>query len=237
MIDLYYWTTPNGQKPLIYLLEAGLPYKIVQVNIAAGDQFGKDFLRISPNNRIPALVDHDPADGSGQPLSVFESGAILLYLGEKTGKFLPQQGRQRVEVLEWLMWQMGGLGPMLGQNHHFRVYAPEKISYATERYTKEATRLYNILNRRLAGRDWICSEYSIADMACYPWTASFEQQGQSMDDFPHVRAWRERMCDRPAVAKACELHDQMRSGLASLSENEDAGKVLFGQTDARRPDL
>ncbi len=234
MIDLYYWTTPNGQKVLIYLIEAGLEYKIKPIHIGRGDQFEPEFLRISPNNRIPAIVDHAPADG-GEPVSVFESGAILLYLGEKLGQFLPASGRGRIEVFEWLMWQMGGLGPMLGQNHHFRAFCDDQIPYAIDRYTKEATRLYNVLNRRLAGRDWICDQYSIADMACYPWTTSYERQGQDMEDFPQVKAWQERMAHRPAVAQAYEIMERMRADTVSLADDEQAKKMLYGQTDTRPP--
>jgi len=188
MIDLYYWTTPNGHKITLFLEEAGLEYAIKPINIGKGEQFAPAFLKISPNNRIPAIVDHAPADG-GEPISVFESGAILLYLAGKTGQFLPKDLRGQVQVLEWLMWQMGGLGPMAGQNHHFSIYAPEKIPYAIDRYVKETSRLYGVLNKRLAGRDFILGkQYTIADMAAYPWIIP-ERQGQDIADFPNLRRW------------------------------------------------
>ncbi len=225
MIDLYYWTTPNGHKITIFLEEAELPYRIHPINIGKGDQFGEAFLKISPNNRIPAIVDQDPADG-GEPLSVFESGAILLYLGEKTGQFLPQDLRGRVEVLEWLMWQMGGLGPMLGQNHHFGVYAPEKLPYAINRYVKETERLYGVLNKRLRGRDFICGDYSIADMAAYPWVVPWERQQMQINEFPELKRWMEAMEARPAVERAYAKAKDINT---EATVNEDAKKVLFGQ--------
>jgi GST-like protein len=188
MIELHYWTTPNGHKITIFLEEAGAPYRVIPVNISAGDQFKPEFLAISPNNRMPAIVDRDPA-GGGKPISVFESGAILLYLADKTRQFLPRDLRGRVEVIEWLFWQMGGLGPMAGQNHHFSQYAPEKLSYAIDRYVKETNRLYGVLNRRLAGRDFIAGEYSIADMASYPWIVPHKRQGQTLEDFPNLKRW------------------------------------------------
>lgn len=181
MIELHYWTTPNGHKISIFLEEAGIPYKIFPVNIREGDQFRSEFLRISPNNRIPAIVDTDPV-GGGAPISVFESGAILVYLAEKTGKFLPTDLRERFDLLQWLFWQMGGLGPMAGQNHHFSQYAPEKIPYAIERYQKETNRLYGVLDRRLSGNNFIGNKYSIADMAAYPWIVPHERQGQKLED-------------------------------------------------------
>ena len=174
MIDLHYWTTPNGHKVTIFLEESGLPYRIVPVNISKGDQFKPEFLAISPNNRIPAIVDHAPKDG-GRPISVFESGAILLYLAEKTGKFLNNESRRKVEVMQWLFWQMGGLGPMAGQNHHFSQYAPKKIPYAIDRYVKETNRLYGVLNNRLTDRAFLAGEYSIADMASYPWIVPWKR--------------------------------------------------------------
>ena len=176
MIDLHYWTTPNGHKITIFLEETGLPYRIVPVNIGQGDQFKPEFLAISPNNRMPAIVDHEP--GGGKPISVFESGAILLYLAEKTGKFLPADLRGRYDVMQWLFWQMGGLGPMAGQNHHFGGYAPEKIPYAIERYVNETNRLYGVLNKRLADREFVAGDYSIADMASYPWVVPYERQAR-----------------------------------------------------------
>ena len=202
MIDLYYWTTPNGHKITIFLEEADLPYTIHPINISKGDQFDPEFLKISPNNRIPAIVDTDPDASAGDSISVFESGAILQYLAEKIGKFLPSSLPERVEVLQWLNWQMGGLGPMLGQNHHFAIYAPEKIPYAIERYVKETARLYGVLNKRLSDREYVAGDYSIADMACYPWITGYERQGQNLDDFLHVKRWFETIQARPAVQRA-----------------------------------
>jgi GST-like protein len=228
MIDLHYWTTPNGHKITIFLEEAALPYRIVPVNISKGDQFKPEFLAISPNNRMPAIVDHAPKDG-GAPISVFESGAILVYLAEKIGKYLPNGFRERIEVIEWLFWQMGGLGPMAGQNHHFAHYAPEKIPYAIERYVKETNRLYGVLNKRLANREFVAGRYSIADMAIYPWVVPYERQGQKLEDFPQLKRWFEAMRDRPAVkrayAKAQEINTQP-------TVSEESKRVLFGQTAA-----
>ena len=227
MIDLYYWTTPNGHKITLFLEEAGLEYKIHPVNIGKGEQFAPDFLKIAPNNRIPAIVDHAPADG-GKPISVFESGAILLYLAGKTGKFIPKDLRGQVQTLEWLMWQMAGLGPMAGQNHHFANYAPEKIPYAIERYVKETSRLYAVLDKRLAGRDFIAGrEYTIADMACYPWIIP-ERQGQSFDDFPNLKRWHAAIRARPATARAYALVKQVNPGAGGIRTEEER-KVLFGQ--------
>jgi GST-like protein len=231
MIDLYYWPTPNGWKISIALEEMQLPYRIVPVNIGRGEQFKPDFLAISPNNRMPAIVDHEPA-GGGAPISVFESGAILLYLGDKTGKFLPRDLRGRTQVTEWLMWQMGGLGPMLGQNHHFRQYAPEKIVYAIERYTKEAHRLYGVLDGRLKGREYVCGDYSIADMACWPWTILHERQGVEIREFPNVARWLEKMKARPGVQRGFDAAKELRQA-SSAGPDEEAKKILFGQT-ARR---
>ena len=201
MIDLYYWTTPNGHKITIFLEESELPYTIHPINIGKGDQFQPSFLQISPNNRIPAIVDQDPVDGS-TPISVFESGAILQYLAEKTGRFLPTDLRGRVETMEWLFWQMGGLGPMLGQNHHFAQYAPEKIPYAINRYIKETERLYGVLNKQLSEKEFIVGEYSIADMAAYPWIVSHELQQINLTDFPNVQRWFESLQNRPAIKRA-----------------------------------
>jgi GSH-dependent disulfide-bond oxidoreductase len=201
MIDLYYWTTPNGHKIPIFLEEAELPYTIHPINIAKGDQFEPEFLKISPNNRIPAIVDQAPADGS-QPIAIFESGAILQYLAEKTGKFLPTEIRDRMDVIQWLFWQVGGLGPMLGQNHHFVQYAPEKIPYAISRYVKETERLYGVLDHRLADREFIAGEYSIADMATYPWIVPHESQQMNLDHFINVKRWFEAIKARPAVQRA-----------------------------------
>ncbi|MDX9679208.1 glutathione binding-like protein [Pseudomonas zeae] len=205
MIDLYYWTTPNGHKISLFLEEAGLPYNVHPINIGQGEQFQPHFLKIAPNNRIPAIVDHEPADG-GEPLSLFESGAILLYLAEKTGKFLPQDLRGRQTALQWLFWQMGGLGPMAGQNHHFSQFAPEKIPYAIKRYIDETARLYGVLNKQLADNEFVAgSEYSIADMAIYPWIVSHKWQSQNLEDFAHVQRWFNRIKDRPATVKAYAL--------------------------------
>jgi len=202
MIDLYYWTTPNGHKITMFLEEAQLPYRIMPIHIGRGEQFAPDFLRISPNNRIPAIVDHEPADGGG-PLSVFESGAILLYLAEKIQRFISSDLRGRQTTLQWLFWQVGGLGPMAGQNHHFVGAAPEQIPYAIERYVKETTRLYGVLNKQLAdGRECIAGDYSIADMACYPWTVGHVKQRQNLADFEHLARWHERVRDRPATQRA-----------------------------------
>jgi GST-like protein len=210
MIDLYYWTTPNGHKVSIFLEEAGLPYRVHGVNIGKNEQFEPGFLKIAPNNRIPAIVDDQPADG-GEPLSLFESGAILLYLAEKIGRFIPADLRGRQEVSQWLFWQMGGLGPMAGQNHHFGTFAPEKIPYAIERYQKETARLYGVLDRRLAGREYVAGDtYSIADMAIYPWIASHARQKQNLADFPQVERWFAQLKARPAVQRAYALVDQFQ---------------------------
>ena len=226
MIDLYYWTTPNGHKITMFLEEAGLPYTLFPVNIGAGDQFKPDFLAISPNNRIPAILDHAP-EGGGAPVSVFESGAILLYLAEKTGRLLPADSRARVEVLEWLFWQMAGLGPMLGQNHHFALYAPEKIPYAIERYRKETNRLYGVLDKRLEGRDFIAGDYSIADITCYPWIVSYERQGQNLEDFPALKRWFEAIRERPATQRA---YERAKTVNTQPTLSEESRKILFGQT-------
>ena len=209
MIDLYYWTTPNGHKVSIFLEEAGLPYQVHGVNIAKNDQFKPEFLKIAPNNRIPAIVDQQPADG-GAPLSMFESGAILLYLAEKTGRFIPADLRGRQEVSQWLFWQMGGLGPMAGQNHHFGTFAPEKIPYAIERYVKETARLYGVLDRRLADREYVAGDYSIADIAIYPWIVPHTRQQQNLADFPNVQRWFATIQARPAVQRAYALVEQFQ---------------------------
>jgi GST-like protein len=226
MIDLYYWPTPNGHKIALFLEEAEMPYNIIPVNIGKGEQFAPQFLAISPNNRMPAIVDHAPLE-RGSAISVFESGAILLYLAEKSERFIPNDARGRVEVLQWLFWQVGGLGPMAGQNHHFNRYAPEKIPYAIERYVKETNRLYGVLNTRLADREFLAGAYSIADMACYPWIVPHEAQAQNLDDFPHVKRWFEAIKGRPATLRADERGAAWSSG-AALSD--EARKVLFGQT-------
>lgn len=226
MIDLYYWPTPNAHKITIFLEEAGLDYRIVPINIGAGDQFQPDFLKIAPNNRMPAIVDRDPIDG-GDPISVFESGAILLYLAEKTGQFLAADLRNRKAAIEWLFWQMGGLGPMAGQNHHFVQYAPEKIPYAIDRYVNETNRLYGVLDRQLAGRDFVAGDYSIADMASYPWIVPYERQQQNLSDFPNLQRWFAAMRDRPAVIRAYEKGEPFKTQAAMTEESK---KVLFGQT-------
>jgi GST-like protein len=226
MIDLYYWTTPNGHKITIFLEETGLPYDIKPINIGKGEQFAPDFLAISPNNRIPAIVDHDPGDDKGL-LSIFESGAILKYLADKTGQFLPRDVRGRAEVMQWLFWQMGGLGPMLGQNHHFRGYAAEQITYAIERYTKETERLYGVLDERLSDREFVAGEYSIADMACYPWIVLHERQGQDLNDFTNLKRWFETIQKRDAVNRAYEIAKTINNAPAGMSE--EAKKILFGQ--------
>lgn len=198
-IEAYFWTTPNGWKLTIMLEECGLPYRVRPVNISRDEQLKLEFLEISPNNKIPAMVDPDGPDG--QPIAIFESGAILQYLGRKTGRFYPADERARVEVEQWLFWQMGGFGPMLGQNHHFRLFAPEKVPYAIERFLKETTRLYGVMNRRLADREYLAGAYSIADIACIGWAKMWERQGQAIDDFPHVKRWLEAVLARPAVQR------------------------------------
>jgi GST-like protein len=226
MIDLYYWTTPNGHKITMLLEELGLAYAIQPINISQGEQFAPDFLRIAPNNRIPAIVDHAPADG-GQAISLFESGAILLYLADKTGQFIPADLRGRNECLQWLFWQMGGLGPMAGQNHHFVQYAPEKLPYAIDRYVKETSRLYGVLNKHLCdGRDYIGGEYSIADMAAYPWVFPHEKQRQDLSQFPALKAWFERVQGRPATQRAYALAKTVNT---APTVDEKAKAILFGQ--------
>jgi GST-like protein len=229
MIDLYYWPTPNGWKISIALEEMGLDYRVVPVNIGKGEQFEPDFLKISPNNRMPAIIDHDPADG-GEPISVFETGAILIYLAEKTGKFMPTDIRGRKEVIEWVMWQMGGLGPMLGQNGHFKFYAPEQIPYAQERYSTEALRLYDVLNTRLEGRDYICGDYSIADMACWPWIITYKKQEIDLGEFPNIRAWYDRCKERPALRRGYVVGRDISKPTGKWSD--EARKNLMAQ---RRP--
>jgi GSH-dependent disulfide-bond oxidoreductase len=208
MIDLYYWPTPNGNKIAIFLEEVRLLYNIIPVNIMAGEQFNPEFTKISPNNRIPAIVDHEPANG-GEPISIFESGAILLYLAEKTGKLISQD--MRLEVLQWLFWQMAGLGPMAGQNHHFSEYAPEKIDYAINRYVKETGRLYGVLDKRLADREFIAGDYSIADIAAYPWIVLYQRQKQNIEDFPNLKRWLETIKARPATIRAYEKAEALKN--------------------------
>ncbi len=227
MIDLYYWTTPNGHKLTLFLEEAGLEYRIKPINIGKGEQFDPAFLGISPNNRIPAIVDHAPDDG-GKPISVFESGAILLYLAGKTGQFIPKDLRGQVQTLEWLMWQMGGLGPMAGQNHHFAIYAPEKLPYAIDRYVKETSRLYGVLNKRLKGRDFILGkQYTIADMAAYPWVIP-ERQGQDMDYFPNLKRWHAAIRARPATVRAYARAKEVNPTPTQIRTEEER-RILFGQ--------
>jgi GST-like protein len=229
MIDLYSWATPNGHKIHIMLEETGLPYRVHAVDIGRGDQFEKPFLAISPNNRIPAIVDSETPDG--KPLSIFESGAILLYLAEKTGKFLPTDFRGRAEVIQWLMFQMGGIGPMLGQAHHFRGYAPEPIPYAIDRYTKEAGRLYGVLDRRLADRPFVAGPYSIADMAIFPWLRSHERQGVVLAEYPNVKRWFDVIAARPAVERGIKvLSEHTRAGPMDERQRE----ILFGATQYAR---
>jgi GSH-dependent disulfide-bond oxidoreductase len=226
MIELYYWTTPNGHKISMFLEESGLPYTIVPVNIAAGEQFQPDFLKIAPNNRIPAIIDKEPADG-GAEISVFESGAILLYLAEKTGKLIPENIRDRIQVMEWLFWQMGGLGPMAGQNHHFSQYAPEKIDYAINRYVNETGRLYAVLNKRLADREFVVGEYSIADIASYPWIVAHDIQSQNLENFPNLKRWFETIKARPATVRAYEKAEAFKNQALDI---EKSRAMLFNQS-------
>ena len=226
MIELYYWPTPNGHKITMFLEETGLPYTIVPVNIGKGDQFQADFLKIGPNNRMPAIIDRAPKDG-GAPISVFESGAILEYLGDKTGRFFPADLRQRNEVRQWLFWQMGGLGPMAGQNHHFAHYAPEKLPYAIDRYVKETNRLYGVLNKRLADRAFVAGDYSIADMACVGWANLWQRQGQDIEQFPNLKRWLETVKARPAVKRGMELGAELRRGIDM--KDAKVQSVLFNQ--------
>jgi GST-like protein len=232
MIDLHYWPTPNGWKVSIALEEMDLAYRIVPVNIGRGQQFEPDFLAISPNNRMPAIVDHAPGDG-GEPISVFETGAILIYLAEKTGRFLPPDPRGRKEVIEWLMWQMGGLGPMLGQHGHFALYAAEKIPYAIERYRSEAERLYGVLDRRLAGREHICGDYSIADMACWPWVITYKNQGIDLSAYPNVRRWFDGLKQRPALRRGYDVGKDLRKKVFA-GPDEESRKNLFAPGAAQR---
>lgn len=225
-IELYYWTTPNGWKISVLLEELGVPYNVHMINIGAGDQFKDEFLEISPNNKIPAIVD--PEGPGGEPISVFESAAIMKYLAKKFDKFYPSDERAQVKVDEWLFWQMGGFGPMLGQNHHFNKYAPEKLPYAMKRYTDETHRLYGVLNKRLADQDYVAGEYSIADMAIYGWATLWEGQGMDIAEFPHVKAWLDRLGAREAVQKGMEVGKEEREKL-NLATDKDAQKVLFNQ--------
>jgi GSH-dependent disulfide-bond oxidoreductase len=230
MLDLYYWTTPNGHKVTIFLEEAGLAYDIKPVNIGKGEQFKAEFLAVSPNNRIPALVDNEPA-GGGKPIAIFESGAILLYLADKTGQFIARDLRGRTETIQWLFWQMGNLGPMAGQNNHFSNYATDKIQYAMDRYRNEVNRLYGVLNKRLADRAYVAGEYSIADMASYPWVVLHERQHQKIEDFPHVKRWLEAIKARPAVVRAYDKAKQVNPNAGGIRTPEERA-ILFGQTAA-----
>jgi GST-like protein len=224
-IGLYYWPTPNGFKISIMLEECALPYRMIPVNISKGEQFNPDFLKIAPNNRMPAIID--PDGPGGRPISLFESGAILQYLGRKTGKFYPAEERARVEVEQWLFWQMGGLGPMAGQLNHFRNYAREMLPYAVKRYDDEVNRLYGVMNKRLAGRDFLAGKYSIADMACVGWVNIWKRQGQNIDDFPNLKRWLETLKARPAVQRGMALGRELREGIDMKDPNVQA--VLFGQ--------
>ena len=226
MIEVYYWTTPNGHKITMFLEEVGIPYTLIPINIGAGDQFKPEFLKIAPNNRIPAIIDREPVDG-GEPISVFESGAILLYLAEKTGKLIPAEIRDRVEVLQWLFWQMGGLGPMAGQNHHFSQYAPEKIPYAIARYVNETGRLYAVLNRRLSDREFVGGDYSIADIGIYPWIVPHALQSQKLEDFEHLQRWFEAIKARPATIRAYQQAEAFKNQAISIEESRN---LLFNQS-------
>ncbi|AOY91183.1 glutathione S-transferase [Cupriavidus sp. USMAA2-4] len=230
MIDVYTWATPNGHKVHIMLEECGLPYRVHPINIGAGDQFGEDFLAISPNNKIPAIVDPDGPDG--EPISLFESGAILVYLAGKTGRFLPEDVRGKYDALQWLMFQMGGVGPMLGQAHHFRIYAPEKIDYAIQRYTNEAKRLYGVIDKQLSRHEWLAGDqYSIADIATFPWLRSWQNQGVELDEYPHLKRWFNVIAERPAVKRGVEVLSAQRR---ALQDDAKAREVLFGATQYQR---
>jgi len=230
MIDVYTWATPNGHKVHIMLEECGLPYRVHPINIGAGDQFGKDFLAISPNNKIPAIVDPEGPDG--KPISLFESGAILVYLAGKTGKFLPEDVRGKYEALQWLMFQMGGVGPMLGQTHHFRLYAPEQIEYAINRYTNEAKRLYGVIDTQLSKHEWLAGEqYTIADIATFPWLRNWQNQGVELDDYPNLKRWFNTIAERPAVKRGVEVLSKERR---ALQDDARAREMLFGVTQYQR---
>ena len=229
MIDLYTWPTPNGHKVHIMLEEVGLEYKVIPVDINRGDQFRPDFLAISPNNKMPAMIDHDGP--GGRSYTLFESGAILMYLADKTGRFLPRETGARYRVIQWLMFQMGSIGPLLGQTHHFRVYAPEPIPYAVDRYTNEAARLYGVMDRRLAESEFLADEYSIADIACFPWLRRPERQGQRREDFPNLQRWFDTIAARPAVQRGCDvLAEHQRRGPISAEAREN----LFGAAQYKR---
>ena len=225
MIDFYFWTTPNGYKVLVFLEETGTPYRIIPVNISKGEQFDPEFLKVSPNNKMPAIVDHDPV-GGGDAIPIFESGAILVYLAEKTGHLISSDTVNRADELSWLFWQVGGLGPMLGQNLHFGQYAPEKISYAIDRYVNETSRLFKVLDKRLANRDFIAGDYSIADMASYPWVFKHPYLQLRIEDFPHLERWFKTIEQRPAVARAYEIGASINT---TPTVTEESKKILLGQ--------
>ncbi len=225
MIDFYFWTTPNGYKVLMFLEETGIPYRIIPVNISKGEQFEPEFLQISPNNKMPAIIDNRPTE-TGVPISLFESGAILQYLAEKTGRFLPQDVSGRTEVLQWLFWQMGGLGPMLGQNLHFGQYAPETIPYAIDRYVSETSRLFKVLDERLTDREFIAGHYSIADIASYPWMFKHPYLQLELEDFPNLNRWFKTIGSRPAVARAYDIGARIST---TPTVTEESKKILFGQ--------
>jgi len=230
MIDLYYWTTPNGHKITLFLEEAKIKYRVIPINIGRGEQFDPAFLKISPNNRIPAMVDHKPMQPTpdGKPLTIFESGAMLLYLSDKSKKFLDRKSLYwRKEAIQWLFWQMGGLGPMAGQNHHFGTYAPDKLPYAINRYVNETARLYGVMDQRLADREFLAGDYSIADMACYPWVVSHERQQMNLDDFPHLKRWFHAIKARPATIRAYQIASDMNTAPAAQATDE-ARRLLFG---------
>jgi len=228
MIELYFSSTPNGMKLKLFLEEAGLQYRIVPVSLSKGEQFAAEFLKISPNGKIPAIVDHAPKDG-GAPLVMFESGAILLYLAEKIGRFIPSDVRGRAEVLQWLFWQMSGLGPMAGQAGHFKIYAPEPVPYALDRYVREVRRLYGVLDKRLADREFVAGAFSIADVACYPWVVPYRSHGQNLDEFPNLKRWFGAIAARPATIKAyAGIEDAYQTSVSHKLSAEER-KVLFGQ--------
>jgi len=229
MIDVYFWMTPNGYKVTIALEELGLPYNVIPINIGKGDQFKPEFLKISPNNKIPAIVDHEGP--GGKPLSLFESGAILIYLADKTGRLMPKDGHGHYSVLEWLMFQMASVGPMLGQAHHFRRYAPEQIQYAVDRYTNEARRIYNVIDKRLSGAPYLAGEYSIADIATYPWLRPHRWQGQDLEDFPNLKRWYDEIEKRPAVQKGCAV---LQEELQQRAPDKESWNILFGAKQFER---
>ena len=234
MIELYFASTPNGMKLKLFLEEAALPYRTRPLSLSKGEQFAPDFLRISPNGKIPAIVDDAPADG-GAPLALFESGASLLYLADKIGRFIPQDLRGRNDVIQWLFWQLAGLGPMAGQAGHFKIYAPEQVPYALDRYTREVRRLYGVLDQRLAGRDWIAGDYSIADIACYPWIVPYRSHGQNLDDHPNLQRWFRRIAERPATIRAYAGSEDAYQTSVSHKLSAEERRILFGQTDVSKP--